>query len=95
MALSAYCLRLYLRAEIDSADIMIFDNHLNVLSYYYWVPLYMLSTHLLILTVCSSPAFGHHTLLCFSILGLFEVVFIRLYTKWHQTFIKQQEGFFF
>ena len=95
LGLSLYCLRSYLRADIDSADILIFDNHLNLLTYFYWAPLYMLASHLLILTVCGTPAFGHHTLLSFSGLGLLEIVFIRLYTKWHQTFIKQQEGFCF
>ncbi len=93
LSLVIICCRLGIKAEMDSADVLIFDTHVSFVGYFTWVPIYIGACHFILFAGCGGPFIGNKLLLLMNLQAVADIVFLRLYLKWHQIFIKQQEGF--
>ena len=88
-----FCFRSRCRADQEAADIVVFDLHIHRLWYLMPVPLLLLLIHFAESHNCyliSSPFMNPPLLM--GIQSSTELVFAKIYLRWHQDHLKKQEG---
>ena len=92
LMLGFFCLRSQHRANIEAADLLVFDLQANLIFYLMLAPFLMAASFAASEVFCHGSKLGIQTTLVLSLHLFLELFLIRTYVKWHKNNLRKFEG---